>query len=375
MISCHRALTPLASSSISIACWVVVFSPQIIENFQRSSTEGLSLTFIIIWLLGDVFNILGAVFQGVIPTMTILAVYYTLADIVLLAQCFYYRGFVLSDVWPRKRVQPSLDEEATEESPLISALDRADVDSCRSSAEEGFPILRKTSFPLFESRPSSADGKHLDSATACSDSTLIPPKVKSTSTFRAVLFNVSALLLVCLAGIFGWWISTRSSIVWNRVPNLTLRTLYAPNSPGLQTLSQGTTISFNFWGQVFGYLCAAFYLGSRIPQLLLNYRRKSTDGVSILFFLFACVGNLMFVLSILAFEPECAKQPMSPLVGLRQMSGGAGVCGDGEWRREYVRYVLVNASWLVGSAGTLGLDLGIFAQFWKYRGREARLVC
>lgn len=44
--------------SISIACWVVVFSPQIVENFRRSSAEGLSIQFIVVWLLGDVFNIL-----------------------------------------------------------------------------------------------------------------------------------------------------------------------------------------------------------------------------------------------------------------------------------------------------------------------------
>lgn len=42
------------TGSISIACWVVVFSPQIIENFRRSSAEGLSITFVVIWLLGDV---------------------------------------------------------------------------------------------------------------------------------------------------------------------------------------------------------------------------------------------------------------------------------------------------------------------------------
>lgn len=53
---------------------VVVFSPQILQNFQRGSTEGLSIQFIIVWLLGDVFNILGAVLQGVLPTMVSRAV-------------------------------------------------------------------------------------------------------------------------------------------------------------------------------------------------------------------------------------------------------------------------------------------------------------
>lgn len=57
------------SDSKTIACWVVVFSPQIIENFRRSSAEGLSIEFIIIWLAGDFANIIGAVMQGVLPTM------------------------------------------------------------------------------------------------------------------------------------------------------------------------------------------------------------------------------------------------------------------------------------------------------------------
>jgi hypothetical protein len=61
LISCGR--------SISIACWVVVFSPQIVENFRRGCADGLSIQFLIVWLVGDVFNILGAVVQRVLPTM------------------------------------------------------------------------------------------------------------------------------------------------------------------------------------------------------------------------------------------------------------------------------------------------------------------
>lgn len=134
-------------------------------------------------------------------------------------------------------------------------------------------------------------------------------------------------------------------------------------------------ISFDLWGQIFGYLCAALYLGSRIPQLLLNYRRKSTEGVSMLFFLFACVGNLTYVLSIFAYEPACAKRndAASPLRLVETLTRGT-FCTEGEWSREYGRYILMNASWLAGSGGTLFLDMGIFVQFWIYRGREAGRV-
>jgi len=71
-----------------------------------------------------------------------------------------------------------------------------------------------------------------------------------------------------------------------------------------------------------------------------------------LFFLFACIGNLTYVLSIFAYEAHCR--------------GKQGKCREGEAASIYVRYILVNASWLAGSLGTLVLDLAIFAQFFLY---------
>lgn len=114
----------------------------------------------------------------------------------------------------------------------------------------------------------------------------------------------------------------------------------------------GDDIHFDLWGQIFGWLCAVLYLGSRLPQLLLNWRRKSTEGVSMLFFLFACLGNLTYVLSILAFDPKCDNETDG--------------CAPKELRHIYGQYILVNLSWLAGSAGTLLLDLGIFIQFFIY---------
>ena len=35
------------------------------------------------------------------------------------------------------------------------------------------------------------------------------------------------------------------------------------------------------------------------------------------------------------------------------------------------RYILVNLSWLIGSAGTLGLDFAVFVQFFLYSDNVA----
>ncbi|KAL9026971.1 MAG: hypothetical protein Q9196_004442 [Gyalolechia fulgens] len=339
-------------SSISIACWIVVFSPQIIENFRRHSADGLSLIFIIVWLLGDVFNILGAVLQGVLPTMTILAVYYTLADIVLLAQCFYYRGLTLSDAQPTSD-EEAITDEATEDSPLLSqAGDTSTARASRPTAADADRPRRSSSFSSFHSHLAQVDATHLSPATPLIVSSK-PPAMSSkkpTSAFRTFFFNTTALVLVCAAGVLGWFLSTRSA-----------QNHYSHHGPSTSSMGRSAAVRFDLWGQIFGYLCAALYLGSRIPQLLLNYRRKSTEGVSMLFFLFACVGNLTYVMSIFAYEPVCAKL---------EQEYAASQCDDGEWGREYSRYILVNTSWLIGSAGTLLLDLMIFLQFWIYRNNS-----
>ena len=345
------------AGSISIACWVVVFSPQIVENFRRHSAEGLSVTFIIIWLLGDVFNILGAVLQGVLPTMLILAVYYTVADVVLLAQCFWYEGFRF---WDKSEEEAIVDEEEEhtpdERSSLLGAVPTPPRSPHRiMDAERG----SRGSFSSMGSRLSSGvDAVHFSPATPFRPPvkpTATPPAaetLKPRTATKAFLFNLTSLVVVCGVGVLGWWLSTRSSGSYPRGG-------HHPISEPDDIVAD--TLSFDLWGQIFGYLCAVLYLGSRVPQLLLNFKRKSTEGVSMLFFLFACVGNLTYVMSIFLYEPPCAS-----LQGL-SASGG---CGDGEWSKGYSKYILVNLSWLVGSGGTLFLDLAIFIQFFLYRTKS-----
>lgn len=172
--------------------------------------------------------------------------------------------------------------------------------------------------------------------------------VQRRSVFQAVLFNLTAILLVCAAGVLGWYLSQRSQ----RHPH---HTGQAVQKPRKHQHSSADDLNFNVLGQVFGYICAVLYLGSRIPQLLLNYQRKSTEGISMLFFLFACIGNLTYVVSVLSFKPVC-RHPNH--------------CLDGEFKALYLRYFVINLSWLLGSFGTLGLDAGVFVQYFLYQKRE-----
>lgn len=255
------------TGSISIACWIIVFAPQIYENFVRKSSEGLSLMFIILWLAGDVFNVLGSALQGVLPTMIILAVYYTLADVVLLWQCLNYGHKSLADLIHLSPANP-FDGDVIEH--VLSREEDEEEEAAR----------------------------------------------KALSPVKNFFFKLLLVTLVIASGLVGWYISY-------------VKNYYKYKHP------EEPTMVFDPLAQFFGWLCAVLYLGSRVPQILLNYKRKSCEGISFMFFLFACLGNLTYVISILSI--------------------------DVSWN-----YLLINSSWLAGSFGTLALDFTIFVQFFIY---------
>ncbi|ONH67445.1 putative vacuolar amino acid transporter YPQ1 [Cyberlindnera fabianii] len=264
------------TGSISISFWIIVFMPQIYENYVRKSSEGLSLLFVILWLAGDVFNVLGAVMQHVLPTMIILAIYYTAADVILLWQCLTYGD--------GSEVDPVHLSPANPLSENIFGEMRHDV---LGEEESGYTSISSTSDPEGNTK------KHRKSRTQN-------------------LVESSLIILVILSGIIGWYLS------------------YDPESE-----DTGPDLEWDSTAQFFGWLSAVLYLGSRMPQILLNYRRKSCEGISFLFFLCACLGNLTYVISILSIS-------INP------------------------SYLAVQSSWLAGSIGTLALDFTIFIQFFLY---------
>lgn len=290
----------------------------------------------------------------------ILAIYYTLADIVLLVQCFYYRGFTLRDPKPNKPEHLE-DGRASERTPLVPERSaRGELQRALSSTDGNVngTTDRTRSESSYRDHFASLNGTHLSPATPMhphpeeEDDVEAAKPTQPRSWLQAILFNGTAILLVILAGIAGYYLSPSTPAPKHSDSNRT------------DADDQASTLHFNLWGQIFGYVCAVLYLGSRVPQILLNYRRQSTEGLNALFFLFACLGNLTYVLSVLAFEPICSKHSHGHW---HERSH----CKPGEAASIYGQYVLVNLSWLIGSAGTLVLDFAVFAQFFMYRNNTA----
>ncbi|KAH7020430.1 PQ loop repeat protein [Ilyonectria destructans] len=290
---------------ISIACWVVVFSPQIIQNFRNKKADAVSLPFLLIWLVGDIFNVVGSVLQKVLTSMIVLAIYYTIADVILISQTLFYRGFNVQHILGRRT--KSADN-----------IRKHDIET--SSHELPVQVLRE---------PLEADGP--DQRDDSSQSTLVASSL--SSRVRNLALNTMFILLVAGIGSAGWLIHR------------------AVTGDEETDTGSGDKPTFDVTGQVFGYLSAVTYTASRVPQLLLNWRRKTTEGLSMLFFIFAVLGNTTYIVSILAYDPKCELK----------------TCQPGEASNLYKRYCLVNLSWLLGSFINLMEDFGIFFQFFHYR--------
>lgn len=302
------------TGSISIACWIIVFAPQIYQNFARKSAEGLSLLFVVLWLAGDVFNVVGAILQGVLPTMIILAIYYTLADVVLLWQCLHYgHGDRKVDPIHLSPANPlSSEAEPLLESVLSNEHHHHHNQHHHVDPESALEVIMEA-----DSNQSNEYNDINGSNPASEETECSSYSSKSTVEGSELAYNLIMVALVFVAGFGGWYFGDSG------------------HSSDPQPPKNDADLEFNVLAQTFGWLCAALYLGSRVPQILLNFERKSCDGIAFLFFLFACLGNITYVVSILS------------------VSTGK-------------RYLLVNSSWLVGSVGTLAEDFIIFCQFFLY---------
>ncbi|KAG8996472.1 hypothetical protein FRB94_008268 [Tulasnella sp. JGI-2019a] len=221
---------------MSIACWIIVYSPQIFENYSLQSGEGLSVSFVVIWLLGDLSNLLGASMAGLLPTVILLAVYYTICDIVLLVQIYYYRWQSTNG----KLGEAALDEPETD--PLLGR-DETNVDDGTVHT-----FKSKTGFDLLG---------------------------------RTALYTYAGLFVV-LTGMAAYF--------FNRANQHEV-----PDSPA----GGGHDEDILEWkSQVLGWTSALLYLGSRIPQIIKNAKTKCA-GLSLGMFIFALGGNITYVLSIL----------------------------------------------------------------------------
>lgn len=92
-------------------------------------------------------------------------------------------------------------------------------------------------------------------------------------------------------------------------------------------------------GRFFSWVCTILYVSSRLPQIYKNYLRQSCDGLAIVMFGCALLGNLTYSISILVKSSDPA-------------------------------HLLNSLPYLLGSGGTVMFDIIIFVQYLSYSKKE-----
>lgn len=249
--------------SVSLATWVFLLVPQLILNYKTKSADGISLAFLTVWLIGDVTNLAGAIWADLVPTVIALAIYFCIADFVLISQCLYYNHINAS----RARQLSTASTAPSEESPLLTR---------RRSSDLGLPGSHRR-------RSSAMSGTHhRDSLTKILEEDDGP-------NGSAWVRNTLSILAVIAAGTAGWAIAWQSG-VWTPTPE-------AGNGVGLHKAAP-------LGAEILGYFSAVCYLGARIPQIVKNYKDKSCEGLALLFFLLSLMGNATYGAGILAHSLE-----------------------------------------------------------------------
>lgn len=233
-----------------LADWVDLQLPQLIANYKAKSADGLSMAFLIVWLLGDTCNFIGksslrssflsclslmthmsgtgALFTKLAPSAIALATYFCFLDIVLISQTGYYKAKAA-----RRRATAHNEalhgaRSACEESPLLGQR-RSSIDLPGSPNRHD--THRESALEPIRKEVTSQDGTH---------------------GRRTWLNNLLALMAVYIVGFTGWLISYKAG-AWHGddgIPN---------NGPSVPDPSDADELKAKL-GLALGYASAFFYL-------------------------------------------------------------------------------------------------------------------
>ena len=248
-----------ALGSISLACWIFLLLPQLLENYRNSSAEAISLAFIFVWFVGDVCNLIGALWAGLVPVIIAIAVYFCFADGVLITQCMYYG---IRNKRREARRMLARESSAAENADAVAAATSHEEEPLLSRQRSGSYTIpgsmdRRTSQVSNRSRRRTSSG-----ARRARNEQLAKILEESDENGVRLWFkNILSVLAIIIVGAAGWGIAYGTG-AWKPTP--------VEQDLGVEKMATGA--------QVLGYASAVAYLGARIPQIIKNWREKSCEG-------------------------------------------------------------------------------------------------
>lgn len=214
-----------------------------------------------------------------------MALWYTVADIGLIWQVVYYQQCVTVEI------------KCDQDEAIVLLNRKSSLTQRRVSIEKSPTMLTKMDTVILERQSSVHDAlldddEHHAVAAAASnadmtndDSTACNNNVSSSSVDRDIftiqpkikpiwvnLIGSSVMVVLIVASCYG----------------------YMMTATKVEAIDDDETI--RLVPQILGWLSAVLYIGSRVPQLIKNWRQQSTDGLSSGMFVCAVFGNFFFAL-------------------------------------------------------------------------------
>ncbi|EXJ84229.1 hypothetical protein A1O3_04896 [Capronia epimyces CBS 606.96] len=345
--------TPLAALStllgtLSIISWLFAQLPQIFKNYHIKSTAGLSIFFLAEWLLGDLTNLLGALFTKQAAWQVIIASYYVFVDVCLVVQYFWYT-YCTRCIYAESLHSSGSSEFDDTDSAIINGL--SPINS--TFAGEEAHVSDSDDSPNKSANPRDVEAPHF---------TLVHYGEKDGKPLRDLSYDNKA---------GASWMPSPSPRTFMYAATLSSLASNVAAAPipfpadhyrhGIHLLRVDTPLEIA--GTILSWCSTLLYLGSRLPQLYKNWRRQSTAGLSPLLFFAAFCGNFFYSTSLLA-NPNAWED-----YGPYGHHGWVDSEGSQRWA-----WVARAAPFFLGAAGCLSMDALMGIQFMMYGEREDRIV-
>lgn len=298
----------------------------------------------------------GCLFEPVtLPTQLYTALLYTIATVILVVQTIYYDYFTswwknrdrlgqnLQVDQEREALNPKLGDETkpiptpTTHTTISSARASPRIDmyyrSARSLASSGTPPFGRSSYSfLGPARSGPAGGALRDSSDEDDD------EVEAVAASHRSSAKPSRIASRSVG--YGTFIAGSASLPYQSKALREAHLVYSGKRLLEETRINSSNI--NKYGVVLGWIMAAIYMGGRLPQIYLNIKRGSVEGLNPLMFLFALIANATYVGSILVRSTE--------------------------WTR-----IKDNLPWLLDAVVCVLLDLLIILQYAYYKFKHRRM--
>ncbi|ONM31189.1 PQ-loop repeat family protein / transmembrane family protein [Zea mays] len=341
----------LALGLISVISWGFAEVPQIMTNYRQKSTEGLSVAFLMTWIVGDLFNLVGCFLEpATLPTQMYMALLYTITTLILTVQTIYYshiyhrleakKSRAASKAQKHQRADASLRER------LLGAKDGV---LSRNNGSDATVLIPSSPIPVnvklvdqYHGSSPNTDYYYMSPVPTAGtwlgsnrQSLMTPPQTNdqrgsligeiapahsapSTVTKNALSVApwMGLLLGTCLLHILIG--NTHREMPSGTVIPVGRRLLVFVEGHGNSSLSHGNGSEI---GRYLGWAMAIIYMGGRLPQILLNVRlhkvrtftfhdfscrkllnmrlhnmqRGHAEGLNPLMFTFALLGNSTYV--------------------------------------------------------------------------------